>query len=166
MVMEWYDLQAKAGPVPGIFKCSQRKLTLLLCLSIKMALTDSISPSGVHSACHKFLKLSMSFRAAHIQASATSNPRNRALHLSVLSSHFKRVATVTGFQSEISPLFLTMKTRPSLNRLRLGINGPSTRVLFRGPARWRTLAALPRKVLCSGASLYISHQLYWDFSSH
>lgn len=42
-----------------------------------------------------------------------------------------------------------MKTRPSLKRLRLRIKGISTRVLFRGSAKLRTLAALPRKVLCS-----------------
>lgn len=35
------------------------------------------------------------------------------------------------------------------NRLRLRIKGTSTRVLFRESARWKTLAALPKKVLCS-----------------
>lgn len=65
MVMKQYDLQAKAGQFQASLGVVRGKI-LFLCLSIELAFTDSISASGDCSACHKFLKLSMSFRAAYI----------------------------------------------------------------------------------------------------
>lgn len=143
--------------VPGNFNCSQRKCIHCFCVCPQKWHSQPVFQLQVFILlvanfwCSAWALELPTFKHQPHQIPGT------VLFIWVYWVHiWKRLAMVTGFQSEVS-LFLTMKTRPCLNRLWLRIKGTSTRVLSRGSARWRTLAALPRKVLCS---------LPWSITPH
>lgn len=152
--MKLYDLQAKAGPPPGNFKCSQSYCIQVSHLSIKMYSQPTFE-------LQVFILLVPVIRSSvwHTQRVSFRDVKHCA-HLGICYVTPQEQSCSPQFTGHIwkdwlwsaifklrTYVFLTMKTRPILNRLR--IKGASARLLFRESARWKTLAALPRKVHCS-----------------
>ena len=176
--MKLYDLQVKAGPLPRKFTCSQNKCIHFLYLSIKMYSQPNVS-TNVYSVCvlkctqlQVFILVVSIFRSSAWDTPGVSfRDVKHCAHLGISYVNTQEQSCSSEFNGRIwkdwpwslvfnlrtHALFLDMKTRPILNRLRLRIKGTSTRVLFRESARWKTLAALPRKVLCS---------LSWSITPH
>lgn len=147
----------KAGPVPGNFRCSQRKCIRFFCLSIKwhsqtvfqLQVFILLVTNFWRSACDLELP-----KFKHQLHQIPGTEFSIWVYWVHIWKHWPRSLI---FNLRFHALFLTVKTRPSLNRLRLRIKGTSTRVLFRRSARWITLAALLRKVFCT---------LPWSITPH
>lgn len=161
--MKLYDLQAKAGLSPGNFKRSQSYCIQVSYLSIKMfsqpifelqvfiLLVPIIRSSAWHTQRVNFRDVKHCARLGicytNLQEQSCSSQFTGHIWKDWLWSAIFKLRTYA--------LFLTMKTRPILNRLR--IKGASARVVFRESARWKTPAALARKVHCS---------LTWSITPH
>lgn len=110
MVMKLYDLQAKAGPLPGNLKCSQSKRIHFLYLSTKMHSQPTFQLQ-VFILVVSLLRSSAwgtpggSFgdvkHCAHLGISSVSPPGTE-LPIWVYWPHLKRLAVVSGFQPEDS----------------------------------------------------------------